>query len=59
MSEAQYEEAVKKIERQKLSNGKIDNIFEYFFEYDENEVKEDSKRKLKFFTFNKVFPELV
>ena len=54
MSESYYDETLKKIDKKKYRSAKIDNIFDYFYEFDENEVDIESKRKLKIFTFTKV-----
>ena len=44
----------RKIDKTKLHYGKIDNIFEFFYELDENEIRESEKRKLKLIAYNKV-----
>ena len=54
MSESSFDENIKKIDKKKHRCAKIDNIFDYFYEFDDNEVDIESKRKLKIFTFTKV-----
>jgi hypothetical protein len=54
MSESNFDDMVKKVDKKKYRCAKIDNIFDYFYEFDDNEIDIESKRKLKIFTFTKV-----